>query len=102
MGRPKGLRLNPDALEAILKLSGPISMSELSSRSSVPLSTIWALANEPRGASERTARKLASGLRVKPGALFPELIGAPEVADEPATNSIGTSSGEVEHDGAAA
>mgnify|MGYP001581091198 CR=1 FL=1 len=82
MARPKGLHLNRDAFEDYLKLSGILSMADLAKPADIPLSTIWALVNEDRGASPTTVRRLARGLGVRPGTLFPAVEGS-TLADDP-------------------
>ena len=82
MARPKGLHLNRDAFEDCLRLSGLLSMAELANRKDIPLSTLWALVNEDRGASPATARRIARGLGVRPGTLFPAVEGSNLLAEE--------------------
>jgi regulator of extracellular matrix RemA (YlzA/DUF370 family) len=69
-GARRGLRLNPDALDAIL---GDRSRAWLAHSANLTPAHITQMVNKGRGASDETAAALAAVLNVRPGALFPEL-----------------------------
>lgn len=83
MSRPKGLTLNPDALDDWLVARG-LTRSEFAAAADLVPSTVtgMARAGSPKGASLPVALRMAEVLRVRPGSLFPDLIG--RVEPEPA------------------
>jgi transcriptional regulator with XRE-family HTH domain len=82
MARPKGFRLSRTALQDLLDAKG-ILMTEAASVSGVPLTTLSGLAQGGRGASIKTARRLAEGIACSAETLFPELAGfeRPQITD---------------------
>ena len=72
MTRPKGHRLNPDALEALLRISGS-SITELADQSGVARSTISGLMGGFSRASVPQAHKIASAIGCEAPAIFPTL-----------------------------
>lgn len=82
MSRPRGFLLNPDALDDWL-VARKTTRSELADAAGIGPSTLSGLARQgekQKGASLPVALRLAESLRVRPGSIFPELVG--RVADE--------------------
>ena len=74
MARPRGLRLNTPAFEAILDARGK-GRTYVAEASGKNLSFVSDLAFGRYGASRETAKAIADALLVDPAVLFPELAG---------------------------
>lgn len=72
MARPRGHRLNPDALEALLRCSGT-TITDLAKKSDVNRSTISGLLGGFARSSVPQAHKLSLALGCSPAALFPTM-----------------------------
>ena len=72
MARPRGHRLNPDALEALLRHAGT-TITELADKAGLPRATVSGLLGGHHRASVPAAHKLADAIGCAPGALFPTL-----------------------------
>jgi hypothetical protein len=70
LGRPRGYRVNPDALTAII---GDRTRWSVAQGAGVSPAFLSQMVHDGKGASRETAERIAAFLNVRPGALFPEL-----------------------------
>lgn len=74
-GRPRGLNINPEAVEAF-RLRECLSKQELASAVGIgPGHLADMLSDRRKGASPATVRKMAEVLGCTPGAIAPEITG---------------------------
>lgn len=75
MARPRGRRLNPDALDDAAKShpNGPLAKIEIAAGADISPGTLADLYGGRRRASEDVIRRLSAYLNVRPATLFPEL-----------------------------
>ena len=72
MARPRGHKLNPDAFDALLVLSGK-TLSDIAERAGVPRASVSGLLGGHSRAAVPLAHRIADALGCPPAAIFPTM-----------------------------